>query len=390
MRGWSTSERLRYGPTMQVLPYPLGQVPKLSRTTAAALTAFRRRIARAELAAMQATAAALLGTTPQIRAGLPEAASPAQALSLLREPVVALLLEAAGASTRSQAILACTPSVAAALVDRTLGGDGSLGMAQGLMALDDMSQGVFAYLAARLLAASQTGYGLRSLMTECITLPDALAADGCIVLPLALRLGAQELGLTLLLPPAAIEHAADPAPSQLPEWLGALTVSLWADGGRAHLCASTLATLGKGDVIVLDQSGLSHSDDGFLGSVAVRLIGSGWRLRCQARQMRFSIEAVEAGKDPLMTTGKVIAAEAKPEASAMLISDAPIELGVELARFSLSLGELALLGPGDVLSTGRRIGEAVTLRSGDRALAEGELVDIDGETGVRILRMLVR
>jgi type III secretion system YscQ/HrcQ family protein len=65
--------------------------------------------------------------------------------------------------------------------------------------------------------------------------------------------------------------------------------------------------------------------------------------------------------------------------------DAPIELQVEVARFSLTLAELQRLRPGDVLATGRRIGEHVKLRIAGQAFAEGELVDIEGELGVRIL-----
>jgi flagellar motor switch/type III secretory pathway protein FliN len=59
---------------------------------------------------------------------------------------------------------------------------------------------------------------------------------------------------------------------------------------------------------------------------------------------------------------------------------------VELARFTLSLQQLAELREGEVLLTGRPLGESVTLRAGGRVLASGELVDVDGEVGVRVLR----
>jgi flagellar motor switch/type III secretory pathway protein FliN len=42
------------------------------------------------------------------------------------------------------------------------------------------------------------------------------------------------------------------------------------------------------------------------------------------------------------------------------------------------------LARGDVLALGRRIGEPVILRVGGVAVARGDLVDIDGEVGVRI------
>jgi len=73
------------------------------------------------------------------------------------------------------------------------------------------------------------------------------------------------------------------------------------------------------------------------------------------------------------------------EALLRAAGDAPVDVVVELARVALPLGELAALRPGEVLVTGRSLGERVTLRVGERILAQGELVDVDGEIGVRIL-----
>jgi flagellar motor switch/type III secretory pathway protein FliN len=60
-------------------------------------------------------------------------------------------------------------------------------------------------------------------------------------------------------------------------------------------------------------------------------------------------------------------------------------VSIEVARVSMRIDELAALAPGEVLATGRSIGERVTLRAGDRAVATGELVSVDGEVGVRVL-----
>lgn len=67
--------------------------------------------------------------------------------------------------------------------------------------------------------------------------------------------------------------------------------------------------------------------------------------------------------------------------------DVPVELVVELARFELPLAELAGLAPGEVLATGRALGERVLLRAGERVVAVGELVEVEGEIGVRVLRV---
>jgi flagellar motor switch/type III secretory pathway protein FliN len=50
--------------------------------------------------------------------------------------------------------------------------------------------------------------------------------------------------------------------------------------------------------------------------------------------------------------------------------------------------EWAALTSGDVVSLGRRVGEAVVLRVGGVPVARGDLVEIDGEVGVRIVERL--
>lgn len=64
--------------------------------------------------------------------------------------------------------------------------------------------------------------------------------------------------------------------------------------------------------------------------------------------------------------------------------EAPVVVRVELGVVSLSAAEWARLRPGDVLETGRRVAEPVMLRVAGRVVARGELVDVDGEVGVRV------
>jgi flagellar motor switch/type III secretory pathway protein FliN len=64
--------------------------------------------------------------------------------------------------------------------------------------------------------------------------------------------------------------------------------------------------------------------------------------------------------------------------------DAPVVVRVELGVVSLSARRWAELRPGDVLETGQPLGEPVLLRIAGRAVARGELVDVDGAVGVRV------
>jgi flagellar motor switch/type III secretory pathway protein FliN len=91
------------------------------------------------------------------------------------------------------------------------------------------------------------------------------------------------------------------------------------------------------------------------------------------------------GKDEAMSDSE------KPDPSKLTeaVLDSPIVVRVEIGAVSMSAREWAELGPGDIIETGRRIAEPVALRVAGREIARGELVNLEGELGVRI-RELVR
>ena len=88
-----------------------------------------------------------------------------------------------------------------------------------------------------------------------------------------------------------------------------------------------------------------------------------------------------------MSEGKRISTVAISAGAPPLGDDLPIEVCLELARFSLSLGELAELRAGDVLDAGRPLGTHVCLTAGGRTLAIGELCEVDGDVGMRVLEV---
>jgi len=70
------------------------------------------------------------------------------------------------------------------------------------------------------------------------------------------------------------------------------------------------------------------------------------------------------------------------------LADVPVVVRVEVGTVTLSAREWAAVQPGDVVTTGHRIAERVTLRVGGVEVARGELVDVEGELGVRIHEVL--
>ena len=67
-----------------------------------------------------------------------------------------------------------------------------------------------------------------------------------------------------------------------------------------------------------------------------------------------------------------------------VLAAAPVEVVAEVGRLVLRGDELAGLGPGTVLTVGRMGASPVALRVGGEVWAEGELVDVEGELGVRV------
>ncbi len=72
--------------------------------------------------------------------------------------------------------------------------------------------------------------------------------------------------------------------------------------------------------------------------------------------------------------------------TAEVLEDASLVVRVELGTVEMKAREWAALAPGDVVTLGRRLGEPAILRVGGVEVARGELVQVDGQYGVRILR----
>jgi flagellar motor switch/type III secretory pathway protein FliN len=71
------------------------------------------------------------------------------------------------------------------------------------------------------------------------------------------------------------------------------------------------------------------------------------------------------------------------------VGEVPVVVRVEIGEARMAAREWAALRPGDVVALGRRVGESVTLRVGGVPVARGDLVDVEGEVGVRIVERIV-
>ncbi len=82
--------------------------------------------------------------------------------------------------------------------------------------------------------------------------------------------------------------------------------------------------------------------------------------------------------------GKNMPVDQSQTASLTMLAAAPIEVVAEIGRIMMRADEVIALRPGSILTLGSLRPNTVELRVGDRAWAQGELVDVDGQLGVRL------
>ena len=332
--------------------YPYDEWPRWTRAEVQTLRRAGRRFPFRPGAPRSADTLPWLGVEVGVTA-LPWVLCPASEIAQhLRSPLIAVLLEGPTPGDGSRFAIELEPRLASILIDRTLGGDGQ-GAALDLGVLTDVERGVLAYAFGRALVPLAAGM---------------------------LRV------VTVVTTPASLRMALGSG-----DWTcGSARVSLVA--GRATLRASELVGLGHGDVVVPDELGVRREGAALVGVVMAEVRGASRWFRCDLEVRGAVVRAVEAARPAARREREEREMESRDtddgvEALLQAAGDVPVELVVELARIDLSLSELAAVRPGEVLATGRAIGEHVVLRAGERVIARGELVDIEGEVGVRVLEL---
>jgi flagellar motor switch/type III secretory pathway protein FliN len=94
------------------------------------------------------------------------------------------------------------------------------------------------------------------------------------------------------------------------------------------------------------------------------------------------------GADAVRVPQELEASMSQEEAELeQIVGEMPLVVRLEIGALEMSAAEWAALRPGDVVQSGRRIEDPVILRAGGQEIARGELVDIEGEIGVRITQV---
>lgn len=94
------------------------------------------------------------------------------------------------------------------------------------------------------------------------------------------------------------------------------------------------------------------------------------------------------GADGLLAGGEELPEEEARPDILDVAADIPVQVVAVMGKKTITMKELALLKMGEVIELSRPANEVVDLVAGGRLIAKGELVEIDGKLGVRIVKMV--
>ncbi|QXI31262.1 FliM/FliN family flagellar motor switch protein [Pseudomonas vanderleydeniana] len=198
---------------------------------------------------------------------------------------------------------------------------------------------------------------------------------------------------------ALLDHPHWQVPRQTPgtaQWRLRLPLLL----GHCPLTLGQLHGLRPGDVLLVEQPLFSPTGDGSLQLGTCRL----HLQQLPGTTLRFTLTELEAPSmnasldhfaftdhEPLNPVASPYPSDvgelSEPEGDLSRFDDLPLALTLRAGSLNLSLGQLRNLGVGSVLTFSGCVPGQATLCQGERPLAHGELVEIDGRLGLQITRL---
>jgi len=362
----------------RVRPFPLAELPRVAR---AQVDAARLLMLRLPLDAGAEWAAACRAVGGDVALSLREIyALPARELpSQTRGAVVRLALpggraalvvvEAALAGKLARAALGLEEPELGAPRPLTLAEEGALEFLVAALCGADVAQvtGVVGEAAVAALAGSRDDGWLA--VAEAHVASPVGGGWARLIVPDVARLGAPPLRALGALAARAIR-------------LADAQVALRLEVGRTAVARSDLSGLGDGDVILFERFGVRDARG---GPVTLRLGRGGFGARLDGDALTIE-EHFRLNRG--VSTMEFDPSQKGEAASAdQLLRELPVEVVCELGRVTLSGRELLELRPGAVIPAGRPLSGPVDLTVGGRVVARGELVDVEGEIGVRITQL---
>lgn len=334
---------------------------------------------------------------------------------------------------KCRVVLEVELELAHSLVDMLLGGAGET---VGLRPLTDIEEGVMSFVvleALKALAPSLEPSVPRLRFEAVARTVDEVAAklgeDELVLVVQANVTVGPHTGMVRLIVPASVMGAADENRGSDQKRARLVsdakanrkllsTVRTWlrAEIGQAEIASTDLAYIRVKDVVLMDAL-TARPDRGEAGTATLRVGRGSSRVEAEvfvedgqykARIKDFVIgdpaflrvlpnEEAEAGarhdenftnpENEMAPDSEGDALDAnKPEGSELL-ADIPLQLAVELARVPVTADEVVALKVGQVIELHRSPGEPVELSVNGKVVARGELVEVEGQLGVRVLSL---
>jgi len=318
-------------------PYPFERLRRVTRRAAALESAIARWIAARPGGDAGDRVARLAGGRVRIRVvGGVAAGAGIDPHAVLAE------VRAGGASI----VLAASSAPVRALAQRLLGGPDELAAPRPLGAVEHA-------IWALAVAAAIEDAGVAA---EVWPLAGPPPDRGGPRIELWAQLPAGPMTVTACLPPDLELRA--PPPREPPAWSLAAPVV----AGRCAISREAVRALAPRDVVTLERA---------LGGGLELVIGD----------VRFGLRAAPGAMDAEVATGYVGRDMALPD-------DAHLELTVQLGTTQLSMRRISELAVGEVIPLGRPLAGPYEVRAAGQLVGHGELLDVDGELGVRIVSLI--
>ena len=168
--------------------------------------------------------------------------------------------------------------------------------------------------------------------------------------------------------------------------LGRLPIALPLVAAVSLVRMSDVVALGPGDVWLPGDGWTAHFAAGSAHLVGTAVLAPASSARGIGVKLSDAGEIVVVGEKTILLDVETTMPTSNQDqtATSEVVLDAPLVVRVEVGAVTLSAAEWAALANGDVIALGRRVSEPVLLRIAGAEVARGELVDIEGELGVRI------
>ena len=325
------------------------------------------------------------------------------------------------APTPSKILVDLDPGLSALTIERLLGGSGA--GERILRPLTEIEQGVLSYLLLKVLNTFYSGWqqgrqvalnlsGFGSQRDELV--PYLESEESYSLLGIRLGIGSH-IGYARIFVPSSLIGSIT---AELPQSgtgpedisymrkvlasLGEQTVTAVVEAATQTLESSVIANLEAGDIIIIENHQLALGASGTLanGSLFVRIgTGRNGGLRGQLindeGHLKFQLSDIIKQEHPLETQSMqeddTQGAAPEPEDNLAetegLLRDVEAPVVVELGRLQLNTAQVVRLRAGQILRLPRNANDPVDLVVNNKLFARGELVEVDGELGVRLVKV---